>query len=281
LPASILEKSRIQDFQEVFGGIFGGDKKALLFPGNGRGQQQFEHSQYAIHGRADLVTHVGQELAFSLIGFLGQLLAPPQLFLHALHFGERRRHGPALATQLKLIHDQPRQGAQRFLLFEAQEPRATIDHTEGSQTESLPGPQRSSGIKSNARIARHQRIVRKSRITLGIGDNEEFLLQNCVGAKGHIERRFCGLDSDARLEPLAVGVDQADQGDGRAANGRGQPREVIEALFRERVQQFALSQRFQSLRFMRRIPAWSRRRRFHSVSVPVRCQPRSNLRSNL
>jgi len=46
----------------------------MLFGSHFCVQQQAGHSHNSIHGCADLVTHVGQEFALSLIGLFGQFL---------------------------------------------------------------------------------------------------------------------------------------------------------------------------------------------------------------
>ena len=45
-----------------------------LFGRELRFQQQFRHAQNAVHGRADFVAHVGQELALGRVGLFGRLL---------------------------------------------------------------------------------------------------------------------------------------------------------------------------------------------------------------
>ena len=46
--------------------------------------QQFGHADDAIHRRADLMAHIGQERAFGPVGLLGQLLGITQLLLRFL-----------------------------------------------------------------------------------------------------------------------------------------------------------------------------------------------------
>ena len=53
-------------------------------------QRQLGHADDAVHGRADLVAHVGQELALGPVGGLGGLLGPHQLPLRLLPLGDVR-----------------------------------------------------------------------------------------------------------------------------------------------------------------------------------------------
>ena len=53
-----------------------------------RAEGEVEHAEDAVHGRADLVAHVGQELALGPVGGLGGLLGPLQLFVRMLAVGD-------------------------------------------------------------------------------------------------------------------------------------------------------------------------------------------------
>ena len=53
-------------------------------------ERQLGHADDAVHRRADLVAHVGQELALGPAGGLGGLLGPHQLPLHLLPLGDVR-----------------------------------------------------------------------------------------------------------------------------------------------------------------------------------------------
>ena len=58
-------------------------------------------------------------------------------------------------------------------------------------------------------LGSHQRIVREALVGGGIGDDEEVLLQDRVGAKGDGARRLRHQPAHARLEPLAILIDQS------------------------------------------------------------------------
>ena len=50
-------------------------------------QGQFRHAHDAVHGRADFMAHVGQELALGPIGLLGRFLRQPQFVFAAAQLG--------------------------------------------------------------------------------------------------------------------------------------------------------------------------------------------------
>ena len=54
--------------------MLGGIQEFPLFRRQFAIQHQLDHAQHAIHGRTDLMAHVGQELAFGAAGHLGLIL---------------------------------------------------------------------------------------------------------------------------------------------------------------------------------------------------------------
>jgi len=59
-----------------------------------------------------------------------------------------------------------------------------------------------------------------------------------------------GLCTDARLQPLAPGIDQGDQHHGHVESGRGEPGDLVEALFGRGVEDQQRVQRRQSPGFV-------------------------------
>src|SRR5882757_787206 len=59
----------------------------------------------------------------------------------------------------------------------------------------------------------------------------------------NVPRRLFGIDTDARLEPLAVLVDERHKSDWRLADVRSQQRDVVEGEFRRRVKDVVAMQR--------------------------------------
>ena len=57
-----------------------------------------------------------------------------------------------------------------------------------------------------------------------------------MGAERHVSRSLRHVPADPRLEPLPVQVHKADQGDGGSADESGQTGEIVESLFRRRVE---------------------------------------------
>ena len=120
LPASIFEKSRMSLMipSRVLARLLNLPDVVLL-PGIELGlQRQMRHADDGVHGRADLMAHVGQEIRFHLGRFLGHFLGMAQFLLGGRHvlvdflqflltggdlaFGSGKRRGlePGLLEQL-------------------------------------------------------------------------------------------------------------------------------------------------------------------------------------
>ncbi len=79
------------------------------------------------------------------------------------------------------------------------------------------------GVEPYVRFTRHQRVCGKAGVLGGVGHDEQpVIIQRVrvqgVGAEGDIAGGLFHIQPDAGLEPLPVGVHQADQGDGDAAD---------------------------------------------------------------
>ena len=72
---------------------------------------------------------------------------------------------------------------------------------------------RAAGIEPNIRVAGYQGVVEEARIFRRIAHEEDFFVEDGVPAKGYAALGFAGAEALFRLEPLAVGVDQADEAD--------------------------------------------------------------------
>src|SRR5215471_13106628 len=112
--------------------------------------------------------------------------------------------------------------------------------------------QRRTRIKSNVQIARHQWIVREALVLRCVRHDKHLRLHDRMGAERVRPRRFLQTESKLRFEPLAVPVDQTDQRNWHTANEGGQLGQIIEPLFRSRVENLVSAQRRQAFRFIGR-----------------------------
>ena len=71
----------VDDAQQVVGGGLDRFQALPLVLGQGRVEGQLGHAEDGVHGGADLVADVGQELVLGPVGRLRRLLRPPQLVL--------------------------------------------------------------------------------------------------------------------------------------------------------------------------------------------------------
>ncbi|MNS89239.1 hypothetical protein D3C72_1232450 [compost metagenome] len=91
-------------------------------------------------------------------------------------------------------------------------------------------------VEAHPRLARHERVVGEARIGSGVGHHEGGVLEDRMAANRRMARNLAPRHAHAGLEPLAVGVDQADAGHRHAEDPARQPCEAVEALFGGRVQ---------------------------------------------
>ena len=111
----------------------------------------------------------------------------------------------------------------RTLQFDEIAPQLKLrDHlmAENPQRLDLLGGRRQghAGVKPDVRTVRDQRVSDEPRVRGCVLHREQIRLQNGVGGKGDVARGLCQVQSDPRLEPVAVGVHQAHQSDGGLAD---------------------------------------------------------------
>jgi len=72
--------------------------------------------------------------------------------------------------------------------------------------------------------------------TSNVRDDEEVVLQDCVGTDRDIERQLAGTDPHLRLEPLALVRDEIDHRDRCSEGVRGEAHDIVELGFEGRIE---------------------------------------------
>ena len=121
-------------------------------------------------------------------------------------------------------------------LHGAQVPGHAVHHAQRPQGVPRVVAQRRAGVEADVRVARDQRVVVEPRVRGGVGNDEHVRFEDRVRAERGIPPAFRPRQAHPRLEPLAVGVDKADQGDWRPTHVRGEASRVVERLLGRRVQ---------------------------------------------
>src|ERR1700730_8903764 len=85
-------------------------------------------------------------------------------------------------------------------------------------------------VESYARLAGHQGIVGKPVIRESIGHLHHVITQDGVSTEGLVAIRLACVQTPARLEPLAVSVNQTHQGNGNIEQGRCDTGIAVESL---------------------------------------------------
>jgi hypothetical protein len=98
--------------------------------------------------------------------------------------------------------------------------------------------------------SRHQWIIGEALIFRSVFNDEHTVGQNGVSAECDIATCFTHIDANARLEPLAIAVDERYKCDGHAEHCRSHASRTVKCGFRLRVQDVMSTQRFKTLRFI-------------------------------
>ena len=151
------------------------------------------------------------------------------LRFRAIACGERLIQLDEAPAQLQLGFHLPAKRVERLPLIRRQRTRSAIEDAQGPERVTVGCHQWGSRIETNMRVAHDQRVLAKTLVLAGVGNHEEILLLDSVGAEGHRTRRLRDRDADARLEPLTVFVHERDERHRRTADVRRQQREIVEA----------------------------------------------------
>jgi len=124
-----------------------------------------------------------------------------------------------------------------------------VDDAERAEVEAVVRAQRCRGVEAETELSGDQRVGDGANVLQRVADVMDRGRQDRGGAQagGAVDLRL--VDAVARLEPDAVVVDQAHQGD-RHAEQIGRHRgDVIESSVRRRVEDLVAVQRREALRF--------------------------------
>ena len=88
--------------------------------------------------------------------------------------------------------------------------------------------QRHADIGAQVRRLGDERVVCETRVLRRIGHDQRLVAHDRVGAEGHVARGLADLQADPRIEPLAVGIDQAQQRDREAADRRRTAHQAVD-----------------------------------------------------
>ena len=180
----------------------------------------------------------------------------------AIPRAERHLEIEQVGPQFKLRFDLPAQNIERLELFLAQRAGHLVEHAQRAKRVTLRRDERRPRVEADAVFGHDERVVPEGRIVTRVGDDHQVALWNCVRAERDASRCLRDRDPDARLEPLPVGVNQADERDGSSADVRGEERQVVERALGLGIEDAIPSQGCQ--------PSWFVRDHVGAHSRPVR-----------
>ena len=179
-----------------------------------------------------------------------QLLLQP---LQAVAFDAQRTIRGAerrvLPAQFELRHHLARQHRQSIALRVAEAAWHAVDQAQRAYGVALGTDQRRSGIETHTALADDERVIGESRVGASVVDDHHFGAADGVVAEGDLARRLAHGQADARLEPLALAVDQAHQRYRHLEPARGQRGDLVECSLCFGVEHRVVDQRLEALRF--------------------------------
>src|SRR5262249_27959152 len=153
------------------------------------------------------------------------------LRLSAVALGERALKISEVAAQLELRLRLAAQRVERERLRLAQRPGHLVEHAERAERVAVRRDQGRSRVKSDVRLVPHEWVLLKPRIFARVRHDENAALLDRMRTERHASGCLSQRDPDARLDPLAVLIDECDERDGRRAYLRREKRQVVKRTF--------------------------------------------------
>lgn len=150
----------------------------------------------------------------------------------------------------------PREERQRVELRGSQQPRNVVNHANCAERRAVDRAHGYARVEPNAWIAGHERIVGEPRISVRVLHDHRPGLRKGVGAERVLARRLGYAETNTRLEPLAIVVDESHQGNRRSADGGGESRQIVELWLRRRIEYSRTANSLETRRLIR----WNGRR---------------------
>src|SRR5918995_159350 len=131
----------------------------------------------------------------------------------------------------KLLLCQPCEVLQEADLLLVKPTRSRVDDTQGSHAAFVGENERVASIEPDPRFTGDQWIVCKSGIKQRVRNDHGRLAQDSMSTKGDLTRCLASVKAIARLEPLPILIDEADDNNGNVEKLGGEPRNAIEPIF--------------------------------------------------
>lgn len=180
---------------------------------------------------------------------------PARRGLHrpASHTGDPLDVGelPVPAAQGEERHRRSAQGAEGRELWRGRLARLSIDHAQGAEGVALGRDEGRARVEADVGIGGHERVAGEALVRQGVRHHEDVVLEDGVGAERNVSRGLARGEPHLRLEPLAILVDQGDEGDWRGADLGREARQVVEGLFSLRVEDLVGAEGLQPLALVR------------------------------
>ncbi len=228
----------VDDGEEVVAALADGFHALALLGIERGGAEEGGHADDGIHRCANLVAHRGEKLGLGARGLLGDAAGMIELTAGALEIGDDDILALDEAAQLEGVYDVTLQRGERLQLAGSQLTGFAIGDAERAERPAIVRDERRAGIEADIGVFEDGGVIVETRVRLRIGHDEKILvrLADDVGAQGGLTRAFGTRDADLGLEPLALGVDECDERDGRPADLGGELRDLVVVGLGRRIQ---------------------------------------------
>jgi hypothetical protein len=160
-----------------------------------------------------------------------QLVQQQVLLLRDLvEAGEHRRLLGIGAAKLQQRHDLPGQRPQCLKVGIGKRSRLMVEHAQRSDRPAIRRLQRHAGIEADEGLADDHGMAGEALVLGRILQDEEVGLEDRLGVERHVGRGREPVETDLRLEAVAVLVDQGDRSDRRPTDLGDGARQVVERL---------------------------------------------------
>jgi len=216
------------DAAELEFGLF----QPFLDVGNG-GAAAAEEEQIrdGFEGIVDLVGHAGGEPADGRELFTLDKGGDRTLILEQIMAGLDERH------------DLAGEGFEAGDLLRREIARLAVDYADAAEDVAVRRDDGGSGVEADVGISEDEGIVGEAWILQCVRNDEGSGVGKGVGAEAFGSGCFTEIDADSGFEPLAVLIDEGDDGDGGLADERGERRDVVKLRLGERVEDGVATQR--------------------------------------
>ncbi len=150
-------------------------------------------------------------------------------------------------VQAQMRDDDPGEIPELLALLGREGARLGIEHAQAAEADAGPHDERSTRVEPNAVSAGDERALAHAHVLQRILDDEHLVGEDRVSAERRPTRRAVSVEAAPGLEPLALLIDEGDQGDRQAEHYLGIAADGVEVLLGRRTEDVERAHGLQAL----------------------------------